>query len=612
MIIQQDNLSKEKVLKYIYKNLTDKHGELSAMKFVLKSFRDSKEKEYIINNTNFLDASSGLSERIYCIENNINEKKICLCGKKIQFLSNIRGYRISCRYCSRKINPNLNGDGKDLVKYKKNCKEEFINFLNSKENNDICNEEVINFINERVGKIKKYNKSESRGYRGFVRTSDYVENKNILKKIIELTDDIPIDHSNYKFSQRIYNVYHNTKCKKCEICNKEYTSFKNFFSGYNKVCVINKCAYKLAADNSTRNHFYTIKKRLEEQGFQILDEDPLIRISKAKVKLKCTKCNGVFDRDIADGDWKNLTCHGCYCPSGISYEEKSVTNFVKEVCSYEILENQRIFENSKKELDILIPEKKLAIEYNGHVWHSFGNKYPINNLHSEPKGKFNHIEKYKSAKERDINLIQICSTEWIIVNNRDIWKSIIKSKLGITTKIFARKCDIVELSNREKNEFLNNNHLQGMDNSKIRLGLKYNNELVFIMTFSKPRFNKNYEWEMVRFCGLKDHTIVGGASRLFKYFVKKYNPKNVLSYADLRYSSGDVYRQLGFDFVHNTPPSYFYVKREKKVSRFTAQKHKQHKLLENYDPNKTEVENMMDNDYRRVWDCGTMLFVYKS
>jgi hypothetical protein len=72
-----------------------------------------------------------------------------------------------------------------------------------------------------------------------------------------------------------------------------------------------------------------------------------------------------------------------------------------------------------------------------------------------------------------------------------------------------------------------------MDNSKIRLGLKYNNELVFIMTFSKPRFNKNYEWEMVRFCGLKDHTIVGGASKLFKHFVEKYNPKSVLSYADL-------------------------------------------------------------------------------
>jgi hypothetical protein len=612
MTIKENNLSKEKVIEYVYKNLTDKHGQLTSMKFVLKSFKSSPEREYIINNTQFLDTTSSLSERIYCLEHDITEKKICICGKNIQFLSNIKGYRKSCRNCSKKNCPSLNNDGKSLVKYKDNCKQEFINFLNSEENNDISNEEIINFINERLEKIKKYNTSDSRGYRGFVRSFDYIENKRILKKIIELTNDVPLDHSNYKFSQRIYNISHNTNCKKCEICKNEYTSFKNFFLGYNKVCIANRCAYKLASDNSTKNHFNIIKQRLEEQGFKILDEDPLIRISKTKVKIKCIKCDGIFDRDIADGDWKNLICRGCYCPAGISYEEKSVTNFVKELYSYEILENQRIFDDSKKELDIFIPERKLAIEYNGHVWHSFGNKYPINNLHLESKGKYNHIEKYKAAKERDISLLQICSTEWINENSRDIWKSIIKSKLGITTKIFARKCEIVELTNKEKNDFLNKNHLQGMDNSKIRLGLKYNNHIICIMTFSKPRFNKKYEWEMVRFCGLKNHTIVGGASKLFKHFIKKYNPKNVLSYADLRYSNGNVYTKIGFKYIHNTPPSYFYVKREKKVSRFTAQKHKQHNLLENYDPSKTEVQNMMDNDYRRVWDCGTMLFVYQT
>lgn len=612
MTVQQDPLFKSKIIDYVYKNLIDKNGGLSSMKFSTKWFKDSKEKNDIINYTKFLDESASISERIYCIEHDIIEKKYCLCGKNIEFLSNIKGYRKSCRNCSKKMFPALSNDGKGLIQYKNDSKKHFIEFLNLTDVINISKEEVVSFIVTRAEKIKKDNTSNCRGFRSFVRISDFIDNKNILKKIIELSNYIPVDHDNYKFSQRMYNILHNTTGEKCEICQKEYTSFKNFFSGYSRTCTENKCAYNLASNISTKKHFDIIKQRLEEQGFEILDKDPLIRISKTKVNLKCTKCNGIFNRDVADGDWKNLTCHGCYCPSGISYEEKSVTNFVKEICSYEVLENRRIFDDSKKELDILIPEKNIAIEYNGHVWHSFGNKYPINNLHLESKGKFKHIEKYKSAKGKNIHLLQICSTEWMPLNSREIWKSIIKSKLGITNKIFARKCDIVELSNTEKNNFLNNNHLQGMDNSKIRLGLKYNNELVCVMTFSKPRFNKNYEWEMVRFCALKNHTVVGGASKLFKYFIKKYNPKSILSYADLRYSNGNLYQKIGFEFIRNTPPSYFYVNKEKKVSRFTAQKHKQHKFLKNYDSSITEVENMMNNDYRRVWDCGNMLFVWKS
>jgi hypothetical protein len=151
-----------------------------------------------------------------------------------------------------------------------------------------------------------------------------------------------------------------------------------------------------------------------------------------------------------------------------------------------------------------------------------------------------------------------------------------------------------------------------MSNAKVKLGLKYDNQLVSVMTFSKPRFNKKYEWELVRFCNLLNHTVVGGASKMLKYFVDKYAPKNLISYADARYSKGDMYKSLGFTFIKYTPPAYIYIKGDKIVSRFTAQKHRLSKLIKSFDINKTELHNMLDAGYRRMWDAGTMLFDYKK
>jgi hypothetical protein len=240
--------------------------------------------------------------------------------------------------------------------------------------------------------------------------------------------------------------------------------------------------------------------------------------------------------------------------------------------------------------------------------HSFGSSFP-NNIEQETEKRNNHFIKYRECRDLNINLLQINSHEWNNVNKQNIWKSIINNKLGNSNRIYARKCKIVELTNKQKNDFLNANHLQGMDNSKIKLGLEYNGDLVSVMTFSKPRFNKNYQWELVRFCNKLNHNVIGGASKLLSYFKKSQNPKSLISYADLRYSNGNMYKKLGFVFKSYTPPSYVYTKGDKILSRFSTQKHRLAKILENFDENKTENQNMMDNSYRKLWDAGTMLFV---
>ena len=88
-------------------------------------------------------------------------------------------------------------------------------------------------------------------------------------------------------------------------------------------------------------------------------------------------------------------------------------------------------------------------------------------------------------------------------------------------KIYARKCEVRQISTKDKNIFLNENHLQSQDRSTIKLGLFYENDLVSIMTFVKPRFTNKYNWELSRFCSKANYNVVGGASKLFKYFVNK-------------------------------------------------------------------------------------------
>ena len=259
-----------------------------------------------------------------------------------------------------------------------------------------------------------------------------------------------------------------------------------------------------------------------------------------------------------------------------------------------------------KELDIYLPDIKLAIEYNGLMYHSEG--------YSEHKqfgnvDKNYHLNKTNQCLDLGIQLFHIFEGE-----NLDLWLSMINNKLGLNERIFARKCKIRELSNKDIFNFLSENHIQGYVQSKINLGLFYTDgvdlpKLVSVMTFSKPRFNKRYEYELIRFCSLKNTSVIGGANKLLKYFIRKYNPKSIISYANRRFSNGSIYETLGFKKIGASAPNYFYFKDSTELeSRNKYQKHKLKSLLSDFDPNLSEAENMFKNGYRRIYDCGNLVY----
>ena len=296
------------------------------------------------------------------------------------------------------------------------------------------------------------------------------------------------------------------------------------------------------------------------------------------------------------------------------------TNKLKAQLSiFNFIEAENKISNDKsliypKEIDILLPDYKLAIEYNGLMFHSQGtSKYTIFN--NPDNNKNSHLKKTNLCESKGYQLFHIFENEDI-----EIWKSMINNKLGLNKKIYARKCIIKELKFNLIRKFLDENHLQGSASSNINLGLFYKGELVQVMTFSKPRFNKNYQYELIRLCTKKFTNVVGGASKLFSYFIKNYNPESIISYANRRFSRGSIYEKLGFKFLRTTEPNYFYflsddltidAKNTKLLSRNKFQKHKLKNLLESYDPNLTEAENMFNNNYRRVFDSGNLTYIYE-
>lgn len=326
-----------------------------------------------------------------------------------------------------------------------------------------------------------------------------------------------------------------------------------------------------------RNHWLLLSKERKSQICQHISE------GRKKYYQKVVKEGKI--NFIVDG-------HCC------SHKEKEVEEFIKSL-GFEIQSNVRNLIKTKdgkvKELDIYIPEKKVAIEFDGVYWHSSKFSYP----------NF-HLEKTELCDDIGVRLIHILDFYWN--TKQDICKDIIKAALGkLETKISARKCIVKEIDNKTYKTFLEQYHIQGSINSSFRYGLFYKNELVQCIGLGKSRFKKD-EIELHRMCTKSNIQVVGGFSKL----IKNCNQKHIISYIDRYIYNGVSYKNSGWSFVKYTKPSYVYYKNGKLYNRISFQKHKLSKVLEIYDPNKTEFENMSMNKYLRVYDCGTIKVEYNA
>ena len=302
---------------------------------------------------------------------------------------------------------------------------------------------------------------------------------------------------------------------------------------------------------------------------------------------------------------------------GISRLEKEILSFIKDNYSGKIITNDRKVLNGL-ELDIYLPELKLAFEINGVYWHSYG----LNNISEKQNNlkfqKNRHLVKTKGCEFLNIQLIHIFENEFI--EKPEIWKSVILNKIGKSSiRYYARKLEIKEVSSKEAKLFLKKTHLQSSINSSIRIGLYNGNNLISLMTFGKMRFSKTKinAFELLRFSTELNTTCVGCGSKLLKYFERNYLKDNLLySFANRRWSkhNNNIYTKLNFEKIGYIEPSKYIFSNSnpyKLYSRIAFQKHKLKKKLDNFDSSKTALENIIQNGYRIIWDSGNIKYLYK-
>ena len=455
--------------------------------------------------------------------------------------------------------------------------------------------------------------------------------KEQLKIIYKLTDFYPVFNEKNDLKVRAYIVKNNILPQDllCKSCGKNYVKFNSPSKGFVTYCSP-QCA-------NTSPEFVEKSKKtcLERYGHEYNFGSSSSKLKKAltlekkfntKNSDKLSDKQFIIDNFIVNGffnakdfmfyfNCSSRTAYRKVKELGISYK-KRVGSSQSEYEIIKFLENyeSNIIHNDtnliKKELDVLIPNK-FAIEYDGMMYHSYGkSKYAMfNNFEKEYRKR--HMIKTDLCEEHGVQLFHIFENEWIDPIKQKIWKSVLLSKLGKTTRIFARKCLIKEVSNKDSFAFLNNNHLQGGINSNINYGLYYNDELVSLMTFGKSRMSKKYQYELLRFCSKLNTTVVGGASKLLKHFEREIKPKSLVSYANRRWSTGNLYDKIGFTFSHNSLPNYFYFKNNSNIleSRNKYQKHKLSKILPIFDNTLTETMNMYNNDYRKIYDAGNKIYI---
>ena len=293
-----------------------------------------------------------------------------------------------------------------------------------------------------------------------------------------------------------------------------------------------------------------------------------------------------------------------------SLVEDQLLNFVKSIYDGTVRNNDRRTLKSLKELDIYLPAKKLAFEFDGLYWHSDAAGLKKGELPSKELKQYSvnrHLSKTKECEELGIRLIHIFEDDWIFKG--DIIKSIIRSALGLPQKkIYARNCELREIPVNQYRAFLNQNHLQGYSYANIRLGLfeKTTDELVELIGVNVKGTHRK-EPELVRLCTKLNTQVLGGFSKLLKHTNLDY----LVSYIDRSIFSGTGYSEIGFKPIKVNPPTYFYVKVLERKSRYTFTRKNIERLfkagkLEYWNPNETEELNMYKNGYGRIWNCGTI------
>jgi len=366
-----------------------------------------------------------------------------------------------------------------------------------------------------------------------------------------------------------------------------------------------------------KNHFFnkthsmnvkkdlSTEKLLSEEEFLLRtkERDDIICLSLYSDYIKrqqeyllflCKKCNKTQLKTLMAWERKSQ-CDDCF-PKGISKPQIDVLNFVKSLGFVDAQPSERSIIDPK-ELDVYVPSKSFAIEYNGLYWHS----------EARHDNKNSHVEKLNLCEEKSISLIHVFSDEW--ENKQEICKSIISHKLGASkVKIFARKTKIKSIDKLMEKEWFNKTHISGYARSVASWGLFYEGKLVTVISVRRP-FQQN-TWgkntlEIARYSCELNTSVVGGLGKLMKEvinYAKNNSYEKILTYADLRYGVGNGYKKVGFTFNNRTTLNWWWTNGTRRIDRFQIK-------AKDGVPEKEMAIKFPNGPWYKIYGCGNAVYI---
>lgn len=463
------------------------------------------------------------------------------------------------------------------------------------------------------------------GYRNYLNNLSEEEKEKLNKQNSERQKEFHKQHpecayNHSKYMQKYYSDNENRLQQSAimqEYFNNHPETKENISTGLKEYYIENPQAkeHLKEVQNSDAVKQKTRKTKLEKYG-----NDKYINIDK----IKQTKLKRYGDETYNNKDKIKQTKAEKYGHSNYNNIDK-IRNTCRNKygCEYACMRPEARINsgnNSKPNLEFETLLKENNIEYEREfILENYSYDFKVGNIlieinptatHNSTWNPFNtkginkkyHYDKSHTAEKYNYRCIQVF--DWYD-------KDKIINLLKLRDTIGARKCEIKEVSNNTTSSFINKYHLQNYAKSEINIGLYYNNELVSIMTFGKPRYNKNYEYELIRYCSSKN--VLGGAEKLFKYFTDVYNPNSIISYCDRNIFSGNVYQKLGFKYLRNRISKHWYNPKTNIhiTDNLLRQRGFDQLFNTNYGKGISNEQLMLEHGFVEIYDCGQSVYEWK-
>ena len=413
-----------------------------------------------------------------------------------------------------------------------------------------------------------------------------------------------------KYGVEYHNQRQDVKNKISQSTFNHYGGYKILQTEYGQILFKNTCQKKYGYSNPGQSP--KIKEKINNTFMKKYGCHPT-KLQCVKNKAKNTNLIKYGDENYNNLEQISKTCQerynvkwSCQLPQCINKSNSisKINQIFANMLSKNNIKYEREYPLDDKKYDFKIGN--ILVEINPTYTHNSTIGCGFNGHYENPLDTNYHQQKSLLAQENGYFCIHIF--DW------DDWNKIINRFLS-KQKIYARQCELKEIKNKkELNEFLNNYHLQNTCRAqKIKLGLYYDNKLIEVMTFGKPRYNKNYEWELLRLCTHKDYNVVGGSERLFKHFINNYNPSNIISYCDYSKFSGEVYERIGMKFKELTNPNCNWSKGKQKITNNLLMQRGADQLIGTDDGKGTSNKDIMIREnWKEVYDCGQKVFIWNK